>query len=73
MQFLQKEKPIYRNNCIKGGGDWTVCRLKGAGLGKKEEVGVFVGVGVGGGGDNPMHTRKSPQTTMYLKADSRLG
>ena len=68
MQFLQKEKPIYRNNCLKGGGDWTVCRLKGAGLGKKEEVGVFVG-----GGDNPMHTRKSPQTIMYLKADSRLG
>ena len=50
MQFLQKEKPIYRNNCLKGGGDWTVCRLKGAGLGKKEEVGVFVGGGGGGGG-----------------------
>ena len=33
-------------------------------------VGVFDG---GGGGDNPMHTRKSPQTIMYLKADSRLG
>ena len=37
------EKPIYRGNCLKRGGAWTVCWFKG-GLGKKEGGGVFEGV-----------------------------
>ena len=34
------KKSIYRGNCLKRGGAWTVCRFK-RGLGQKEEV-VFL-------------------------------
>ena len=35
------EKPIYRGDCLKREGAWTVCRFKGGELGKKEGEGVF--------------------------------
>ena len=35
------EKPIYRGDCLKREGAWTVCRFKGGGLGKKEGESVF--------------------------------
>ena len=34
------DKPVYRGDCLKGGGARTVCRFK-RGLGKKEGVSVF--------------------------------
>ena len=49
------EKPIYREEFAKKKGLWQFADLRGAGLGKKEEGGVFEGWGV----DTPMHTMQS--------------
>ena len=40
---------VYRGNCLKRGGTWTVCRCKGGRLDKKDRV-VFSRCGGGGGG-----------------------
>ena len=40
---------VYRGNCLKRGGTWTVCRCKGGRLDKKDRV-VFSRCGGGGVG-----------------------
>ena len=69
VQFLEgaHEKPIQRKDCLKRGA-WTVCRFK-AGLGKKEESGVFKG---GWRVDTSMHNVLK-NNLLYKSQESNAG